>query len=318
MGGIVMTLKFNKQKMGGFSLLELTVVLIIMTILLSAVIPQFINGYLEKAANKTALDISAIQEAGRAFYISNNHWPSNIAELQSGNFLPGSWDAINPFGNSSGNPSNYSYNFSSNSSLLTVNTTVPLSALPIIQNLLPVTYVTGNIIYSSVPVPGASNLLPTGIIMPWATNDPPAGFLWCNGQLVSIATYPGLYAVLGTTYGGDGINSFGLPDLMGRTIVGVDGMGGVVPVKRITLWGNLPAIVGGAFGEGAHILTMAELPASSFNLQAFMANGSHEYGIQGSNNGSSLQTANSGMNLGGGVAHNVIQPSIAMGFIIKY
>ena len=313
-----MFLKNSRQLKKGFSLLEITIVLIIITILISAAVPQFINGYLIKAANKTALDISAIQEAGRAYYVANDHWPTSMADLQSGNYLPSSWNPINPFGFSASNPSSFSYNLSSTPSLLTVNTFVPLSALPVIQNLLPVTFVTGNIIYSSVPVPGASSVLPTGLIIPWASNNLPIGFIWCNGQTVNISTYPGLFAVLGTAYGGDGTNTFGLPDIMGRTIVGVDGMGGTIPANRITLWGNSPAYMGGTFGEGAHNLTMAELPASSFNVQAFMSNGSHEYGIQGSNNGGSLQTANSGMNLGSGVAHNVVQPSIALGFIIKY
>jgi prepilin-type N-terminal cleavage/methylation domain-containing protein len=314
----MMHLKFNRLYKTGFSLLELTIVLIIITILATAVIPQLINGYLSKAANKTALDISAIQEAGRAYYVANNHWPSSIADLQAGNYLPALWNSINPFGFASANPSMYSYNLSSTSSLLTVNTSVPLPAQPIIQNLLPVTFVTNNNIFSSVPVPGASSVLPTGMIMPWASSNLPAGFLWCNGQSVSIATYPGLFAVIGTNFGGDGLNTFGLPDIMGRTIVGVDGMGGAIPANRIILWGNSPAIVGGIFGESSHILTMAELPASSFNVQAFMANGSHQYGIQGSNNGGDFQTANSGMNLGSGIAHNVVQPSLAMGFIIKY
>lgn len=44
----------------------------------------------------------------------------------------------------------------------------------------------------------------------------PQGWFACNGQLVSIAENDALYALLGTTYGGDGINTFGLPDLRGR------------------------------------------------------------------------------------------------------
>ena len=75
--------KTNRQPKGGFTLLELTVVLIIVTILTSAVIPQFINAYTVKAANKTALDISAVEEACRAYYIANSQWPANIAILQA-------------------------------------------------------------------------------------------------------------------------------------------------------------------------------------------------------------------------------------------
>jgi len=44
----------------------------------------------------------------------------------------------------------------------------------------------------------------------------PAGTLEANGQLVSIANYNALYALYGTTYGGDGVTTFGMPDLRGR------------------------------------------------------------------------------------------------------
>lgn len=44
----------------------------------------------------------------------------------------------------------------------------------------------------------------------------PEGWLMCNGQLVQIQQYQALYALIGTTYGGDAVNNFGLPDLRGR------------------------------------------------------------------------------------------------------
>jgi microcystin-dependent protein/type II secretory pathway pseudopilin PulG len=315
-----------------FSLLEMTIVIIIMIILASAAIPVLSRAYLEKAGTKTALDINAIQDAARAYYINNNAWPgitsgNAMGDLTAGNYLPSGWNAINPFGFASANPSAYSYNVSlngsSNGSSLIVSTYVPTAVQPIIQNLLPINWVSGNMIFSSVTVPGESSILPTGTILPWASNNLPAGFLWCNGQVVRVASYQNLYNIIGSIYdvpgdGSDGVNTFSVPDMMGRTIVGVDGMGGASLANRITLWGTLPATVGGTFGESSHTLAMAELPASAFNVQAFMANGSHQYGIQGSNNGANFQTASSGMNLGNGVAHNVVQPSIAMGYIIKY
>ncbi|MDR3419349.1 MAG: tail fiber protein [Nevskia sp.] len=49
----------------------------------------------------------------------------------------------------------------------------------------------------------------------------PRGWLQCNGQLVTIAEYEPLFALLGTTYGGDGITTFALPDLRGRVPIGV-------------------------------------------------------------------------------------------------
>jgi len=313
-----MTLKINRRIEGGFSLLEMTVVLIVISILASAVIPQLIKGYAVNAANKTALDISAVEEASRAYYVANNQWPANIAALQAGNYLPSSWNGINPFGYSSGTPSNYRYNISSNASLLTVSTTVPVAAQPIIQSLLPVTSVSGNAIYSSVPVPGATSVMPTGSIMPWASNALPSGFLWCNGQIVSIASYPGLYAVLGTSYGGDGVNTFGLPDLMGRTIVGVDGMGGAPRPNRITLWGNSPAATGGTFGEDKHHLTIPELPAHNFYIMindTTTSGGPVRYPETVAVTSLKPYYSNT---VGQDQLHNIVQPSIALGYIIKY
>lgn len=50
-------------------------------------------------------------------------------------------------------------------------------------------------------------------------NFPPRGWAYCNGQLLSIVQNTALFALLGTTYGGNGQTTFGLPNLMGRTPV---------------------------------------------------------------------------------------------------
>lgn len=47
----------------------------------------------------------------------------------------------------------------------------------------------------------------------------PPNWLACQGQLLSIANYDVLFTLIGTTYGGDGVNTFGLPDLQGRLMV---------------------------------------------------------------------------------------------------
>jgi microcystin-dependent protein len=51
-------------------------------------------------------------------------------------------------------------------------------------------------------------------------NFTPRGWLPCNGQLVSVMDFQSLFALLGTTYGGDGRNTFGVPNLTGRSVVG--------------------------------------------------------------------------------------------------
>ncbi len=51
-------------------------------------------------------------------------------------------------------------------------------------------------------------------------NFAPRGWAFCDGQLLSIADNTALFSILGTTYGGDGRTTFGLPDLRGRTAIG--------------------------------------------------------------------------------------------------
>ena len=50
-------------------------------------------------------------------------------------------------------------------------------------------------------------------------NFAPRGFAFCDGQLLSINSNQALFSILGTTYGGDGRTTFGLPDLRGRVPV---------------------------------------------------------------------------------------------------
>ncbi|MCM3628986.1 tail fiber protein [Paenibacillus glycanilyticus] len=55
-----------------------------------------------------------------------------------------------------------------------------------------------------------------GEIRMFGGNFAPEGWAFCNGQLLSISQNDALYTLLGTTYGGDGVNTFALPDLQGR------------------------------------------------------------------------------------------------------
>ncbi|MBC7776410.1 MAG: phage tail protein [Phycisphaerae bacterium] len=59
-----------------------------------------------------------------------------------------------------------------------------------------------------------------GTIMMFAGNFAPRAWAYCNGKLLSIASNTALFSILGTTYGGDGRVTFGLPDLQGRVAVG--------------------------------------------------------------------------------------------------
>lgn len=66
----------------------------------------------------------------------------------------------------------------------------------------------------------ASGLDVAGEVVPFLSSFAPTGYLLAAGQLLSIAAYPNLFQAIGTTYGGDGVTTFALPDLTGRTIVG--------------------------------------------------------------------------------------------------
>lgn len=82
-------------------------------------------------------------------------------------------------------------------------------------------------------------------IISW--NFPPRGWAFCNGQLLPINQNQALFSILGTTYGGDGRQTFGLPNLQGRT-----------PMHA----GNGISL-GEQGGETAHTLSVTELPAHS-------------------------------------------------------
>ena len=78
-------------------------------------------------------------------------------------------------------------------------------------------------------------------------NFPPKGWAFCNGQLLPINQNQALFALLGTTYGGDGRVTFGLPNLQGRTPVHV---------------GN-GIVLGELGGEQNHTLNISEIPVHS-------------------------------------------------------
>ena len=66
----------------------------------------------------------------------------------------------------------------------------------------------------------ASNVDDLGQVVLFAGNYAPGGFAVANGQLLPISSNPVLFSELGTTYGGNGIDDFALPNLAGRTVVG--------------------------------------------------------------------------------------------------
>src|SRR5262249_46311371 len=86
-----------------------------------------------------------------------------------------------------------------------------------------------------------------GEVMAFAGNFAPAGWALCQGQLLPINQNQALFALLGTTYGGDGRTTFALPDLRGRTVLGTQ------PVNGSTDIGSRP-------GTDGITVTSAQLP----------------------------------------------------------
>lgn len=93
-----------------------------------------------------------------------------------------------------------------------------------------------------------------GEIRLFAGNFAPLNWAFCNGQLLSIAQNPVLFQLIGTTYGGDGINTFAVPDLRGRAPIHFSGgfpIGSLVGSENVTLTNaNLPAHSHTARGAG--------------------------------------------------------------------
>lgn len=98
-----------------------------------------------------------------------------------------------------------------------------------------------------------------GTILPVAFNFAPPGWALCQGQLLPIAQYSALYSLLGTTYGGDGQHTFGLPDLRGRALVGMGQGPGLSPINQGQMVGaNSATIV--ANGAASVTIDAAHLP----------------------------------------------------------
>lgn len=101
-----------------------------------------------------------------------------------------------------------------------------------------------------------------GMISLFGFNFAPRGWAKCEGQLLPISQNTALFSLLGTTYGGDGVTSFGLPDLRGRAPIG-DGHGP----------GLSPHSSGEQSGSETNTLTQQQLPSHTHALRASAAAG---------------------------------------------
>lgn len=160
-----------------------------------------------------------------------------------------------------------------------------------------------------------------GEIKMFAGNFAPTGWALCDGQLLPIAQNQALFALLGTTYGGDGITTFALPDLRGR-----------VPIHAGTGTGLSARQLGEMGGQESVVLTTQQLPSHTHTatiaadstvsttdspqraLPARNAASTPSYGT--SANSTLASTAVAVGSTGGGQAHPNMQPYTCVYFII--
>ncbi len=129
-----------------------------------------------------------------------------------------------------------------------------------------------------------------GEIEAFPYNFAPRGWAFCAGQVLPIAQNAALFSLLGTTFGGDGVSTFALPDLRGRVANGSGQAPGLSPYN-----------LGQTGGEEQHTLAMAEMPA-----------GSHNHAIAAVNNGATGGTnvPSGTVTLGSGYASETGSPVV--------
>jgi microcystin-dependent protein len=142
-------------------------------------------------------------------------------------------------------------------------------------------------------------------------NFPPKGWALCNGQLLPINQNQALFALLGTTYGGDGRVTFALPNLQGR-----------VPIHT-----GSGHTLGERAGEEFHTLSTAELPAHTHTLKAASnpaATGTPDAGAYLAREANTYHAASSLVAMGPGAVttvggsqpHPNMQPFLVLSFCI--
>ncbi|MFN3202076.1 MAG: phage tail protein [Bradymonadia bacterium] len=100
-----------------------------------------------------------------------------------------------------------------------------------------------------------------GQIVMFAGNFAPRGWAFCDGQLLAINSNQALFAILGTTYGGDGRTTFGLPDLRGR-----------FPMHPGNGPGLSPRQLGARSGQETVTLNVTQIPSHNHNATLEVSN----------------------------------------------
>jgi microcystin-dependent protein len=159
-----------------------------------------------------------------------------------------------------------------------------------------------------------------GEIRLFAGNFAPSGWNFCDGSQLAISEYSTLFNLIGTTYGGNGVTTFNLPDLRSR-----------VPVHMGTSSTGTSYVIGQAAGTESVTLTTPQMPQHNHivaatdqssvlspnnTLPAKVTSQQVASYLYGTGTATSLQPASILAN-SGGQAHNNLQPYLCASFIIS-
>jgi|SRR5580693_576911 microcystin-dependent protein len=149
-------------------------------------------------------------------------------------------------------------------------------------------------------------------------NFAPVGWAFCDGSLIAISQNSTLFNLIGTTYGGDGVNTFALPDLRGRVPVHMGSNGGTT------------SVIGQISGTETVTLTTNQIPAHTHAAAASGNGGTSNVptnnfwanwtGAQYTNAEPTLNAAmrsDAVVAVGGGQPHENMMPFLAVNFIIS-
>lgn len=155
-----------------------------------------------------------------------------------------------------------------------------------------------------------------GEVVLFAGNFAPRGWALCHGQLLPIAQNSALFSILGTTYGGDGRTTFGLPDLRGRSAVGSGYGPGLSDVR-----------LGEKRGRESHTLNILQIPAHNHVLKlplfskpsgnSEISKGNQSLLSVGNTSNTVLENnTNQTLNTGGNQSFQIRNPYLGMNYII--
>ena len=166
-------------------------------------------------------------------------------------------------------------------------------------------------------MPGGGSQPYVGEMMMVGFNFAPVGWAFCDGSLISIAENSVLFQLIGTTFGGDGQQTYALPDLRGRVPVGM-GQGS----------GLSSYVLGQSGGVESVTLNVNQLPSHAHTVNPAASSGEATTNrpdsafpvvggyYAGSTNGSPMGAPTVAAT-GGGLPHNNIQPVLGINWIIS-